>query len=104
MTEKELTKDDAFNAIVEGMKILGWDKKEEEDNPEEFMEEVYKKELGSNLETVDSGVAVGLIDFTQDSEYRRLYESQSDEETLERKGGSPPSTETSRQNTEGNKC
>ena len=96
MTEKELTKDDAFNAIVEGMKILGWDKKEEEDNPEEFMEEVYKKELGSNLETVDSGVAVGLIDFTQDSEYRRLYESQSDEETLERKGDSPPSTERSR--------
>ena len=48
--------------------------------------------------------AVGLIDFTQDSEYRRLYESQSNEETLERKGGSPPSTETSRQNTEGNKC
>ena len=47
---------------------------------------------------------VSLIDFTQDSEYRRLYESQSDEETLERKGGSPPSTETSRQNTEGNKC
>ena len=76
----------------------------EEDNPEEFMEDVYKKELGSNLETVDSGVAVGLIDFTQDSEYRRLYESQSDEETLERKGGSPPSTETSRQNPEGNKC
>ena len=26
--EKELTKDDAFNTIVEGMKILGWDKKE----------------------------------------------------------------------------
>ena len=43
-------------------------------NPcEEFMEDVYKKELGSNLETVDSGVAVGLIDFTQDSEYKRLY-------------------------------
>ena len=32
------------------------------------------------------------IDFTQDSEYRRLYESQSNEETLERKGDSPPST------------
>ncbi len=28
--EKELTKDEAFNAIVEGMKIMGWDKKEEE--------------------------------------------------------------------------
>ena len=48
--------------------------------------------------------AVGLIDFTQDSEYRRLYESQSDEETLERKGDSPPSTETSRQNTEADRC
>ena len=46
---------------------------DEEDSPEEFMECVYKKELGSNLETVDSGVAVGLIDFTQDSEYKRLY-------------------------------
>ena len=67
---------------------------------EEFMEDVYKKELGLSFATVDSGVAVGLIDFTQDSEYRRLYESQSNEETLERKGDSPPSTETSRQNTE----
>jgi len=48
-------------------------------NPcEEFMEEVYKKELGSDLEAVDDGVAVGLIDFTQDSEYKRLYESKSD--------------------------
>ena len=28
--EKELTKDEAFNAIVKGMKIMGWDKKEEE--------------------------------------------------------------------------
>ena len=46
---------------------------EEKDNPEEFMEEVYKKELGTDLETMDSGVAVGLIDFTQDSEYKRLY-------------------------------
>ena len=27
--EKELTKDEAFNAIVKGMKIMGWDKKEE---------------------------------------------------------------------------
>ena len=67
---------------------------------EKFMECVYKKELGSDFETMDDGVAVGfynslpdvsssedkprwfpereLIDFTQDSEYRRLYESQSD--------------------------
>ena len=70
-----------------------------DDESEEFMESVYKKELGSNLETVDSGVAIGfydslpdtassedkprwypereLIDFTQDSEYKRLYESKS---------------------------
>jgi len=67
---------------------------------EKLMECVYKKELGSDFETIDDGVAVGfydslpdtassegkprwfpereLIDFTQDSEYRRLYESQSD--------------------------
>ena len=46
---------------------------EEKDNPEEFMEDVCKKELGSDFETMDNGVAVGLIDFTQDSEYKRLY-------------------------------
>jgi len=39
---------------------------------EKFMESVYKKELGSNFETVDSGVAVGFVDFTEDSEYKRL--------------------------------
>jgi len=48
---------------------------DEEDNPEEFMEDVYKKELGTNLEEVDDGVAVGLVDFTKDSEYIRLYGS-----------------------------
>jgi hypothetical protein len=42
------------------------------------MEDVYKKELGSNFEKVENGVGVGLIDFTQDSEYKRLYESESD--------------------------
>jgi hypothetical protein len=65
------------------------------DSPDEkLMECVYKKELGSDFETMDSGVAVGfydslpdvsssedkprwypereLIDFTQDSEYKRL--------------------------------
>ena len=46
---------------------------EEKDNSEEFMEDVCKKELGSDFETMDSGVAVGLIDFTQDSEYKRQY-------------------------------
>ena len=45
--EKELTKDDAFNTIVEGMKILGWDKKED-------------------------------IDFTQDSEYQRMFNQHTD--------------------------
>ena len=48
---------------------------DEEDSPEEFMEDVYKKELGSDLEEVNDGVAVGLVDFTEDSEYIRLYGS-----------------------------
>ena len=48
----------------------------DEDESEEFMECVYKKELGSDFETVDSGVAVGLVDFTQDSEYKRLLKIQ----------------------------
>jgi len=46
---------------------------DEEDSPEEFMEDVYTMELGDSLEKMDDGVAVGLIDFTQDSEYIRLY-------------------------------
>ena len=71
---------------------------------EEFMEDVYKKELGSDLETVEDGVAVGLIDFTKDSEYRRLYESQSDQKIVEGKGADTCSTETSRQKTEGDRC
>ena len=52
---------------------------DEEENPEEFMEDVYKKELGSDLEEVDGGVAVGLIDFTKDSEYIRLYGNKKEE-------------------------
>ena len=40
---------------------------------EEFIEEVLKTELGDSLEKLEDGVAVGLIDFTQDSEYIRLY-------------------------------
>ena len=65
---------------------------------EKLMECVYKNELGSDLEIVDDGVAVGfydslpdvvssegkprwhpereLIDFTQDSEYKRLLKIQ----------------------------
>ena len=44
---EELSKAECFNAIVEGMKILGWDKKED-------------------------------IDFTQDSEYQRMFEGHTD--------------------------
>jgi hypothetical protein len=39
---------------------------------EKLMECVYKKELGSDFETMDDGVAVGFVDFTEDSEYKRL--------------------------------
>jgi len=55
---------------------MDWTPIEEEENPEEFMECVYKKELGSSFEKVDSGVGVGLVDFTQDSEYKRLLKIQ----------------------------
>jgi hypothetical protein len=46
---------------------------------EEFMEEVYKKELGIDFAAVDEGVAVS-IDFTKDSEYIRLYNRESTNE------------------------
>ena len=75
-----------------------------DEDSEEFMEDVYKKELGSNFEKVENGVGVGLIDFTQDSEYKRLYESESDQKIMETKGGDTCSTETSRQNSERNRC
>ena len=44
------------------------------DDSEEFMAEVLKTELGESLEKLEDGVAVGLVDFTKDSEYRKLYE------------------------------
>ena len=47
---------------------------------EKLMECVYKKELGSDFETMDDGVAVGLVDFTEDSEYIRLYGTKREEE------------------------
>jgi len=47
-----------------------------DNSSEEFMESVYKKELGANFEIVDKGVAVGFIDFTEDSEYKRLLKIQ----------------------------
>ena len=43
------------------------------DDSEEFMAEVLKTELGESLEKLEDGVAVG-IDFTQDSEYKKLFE------------------------------
>ena len=43
---------------------------------EKFMECVYKKELGSDFETMNDGVAVGFVDFTEDSEYKRLLKIQ----------------------------
>jgi len=42
------------------------------DDSEEFIAEVLKTELGESLEKLEDGVAVG-IDFTQDSEYKRLF-------------------------------
>ena len=47
------------------------------DDSEEFMAEVLKTELGESLEKLEEGVAVGLIDFTQDSEYKRLFGEES---------------------------
>jgi len=47
------------------------------DDSEEFIEEVLKTELGESLEKLEDGVAVGLIDFTKDSEYIRLYNRES---------------------------
>ena len=63
-----------------------------EDESEEFMECVYKKELGSNFETIVDGVGVGT------------YESESNEKPMEGKGADTRSTETSRQKTEGDRC
>ena len=48
---------------------------DEEESTEEFMEDVYENELGDSLEAVDDGVAIGVVDFTKDSEYIRLYGS-----------------------------
>ena len=47
---------------------------------------------------------ISLIDFTKDSEYRRLYESQSDQKIVEGKGADTRATERSRQNTEADRC
>ena len=44
------------------------------DDSEESIAEVLRIELGDSLEKLEDGVAVGLVDFTKDSEYRKLYE------------------------------
>ena len=44
------------------------------DDSEEFIAEVLKTELGDSLEKVEDGVAVGLVDFTEDSEYKSMFE------------------------------
>ena len=46
------------------------------DDSEEFMAEVLKTELGDSLEKLEEGVAIG-IDFSQDSEYKRLFGEES---------------------------
>tara|TARA_R100000687_G_scaffold4113_1_gene4641 strand:- start:122 stop:367 length:246 start_codon:yes stop_codon:yes gene_type:complete len=58
------------------------------DGSDEFMEAVYKKELGNNFEKVDNGIGVGI------------YESESDEETMEREGTDTCSAKEGRQNSE----
>ena len=62
------------------------------DGSDEFMESVYKKELGDNFEKVDNGVGVGI------------YESESDEETVEREGTDTCSAKEGRQNSKGSRC
>ena len=74
------------------------------DDSEEFIAEVLKTELGDSLEKLEDGVAVGVVDFTEDSEYKRLYESKSDQKIMETKGRDTCSTKTSRQNSERNRC
>ena len=48
------------------------------DDSEEFIAEVLKTELGDSLEKVEDGVAVGLVDFTEDSEYKRMFNQHTD--------------------------
>ena len=48
------------------------------DDSEEFIAEVLKTELGDSLEKVEDGVAVGLVDFTEDSEYKRIFGEHTD--------------------------
>ena len=64
------------------------------DNPE-----INSKWTPNALEIMEAKKAE-KIDFTKDSEYRRLYESKSDEKTMEREGRDTSSTKTSRENSQ----
>ena len=62
---------------------------DDDDTPEEFMESVYKKELGSSFEKMENGVSVG--NYEEESN-----ESKSDKKVMETKGTDTYSTKTSR--------
>ena len=47
------------------------------DDSEESIAEVLKTELGDSFEKLEDGVAIGLVDFTEDSEYKRLFGEES---------------------------
>ena len=70
---------------------------DDDDTPEEFMESVYRKELGSSFEKMESGVSVG--NYEEESN-----ESKSGKKVMETKGTDTCSTKTSGQNSEKNKC
>ena len=62
---------------------------DDDDTPEEFMESVYRKELGSSFEKMENGVSVGHYE-------EESNESKSDKKVMETKGAVTCSTETSR--------
>jgi hypothetical protein len=61
----------------------------DDDDSEEFMESVYKKELGSSFEKMENGVSVG--NYEEESN-----ESKSSKKVMETKGTDTYSTKTSR--------
>ena len=63
-----------------------------DEESEEFMESVYKNELGSSFETIENGVGVGN------------YESKFNEKAMERKGADTCPKETIGQNSEEDIC
>ena len=65
------------------------------DNPE-----INSKWTPNALEIMNAKKAK-KIDFTQDSEYKRMYESKPNKKTMEGKGGDTCSAKESRQNSEG---